>query len=243
MASTVDADRVREYNEENTPEFQAKLDRLAQMVRRSKYTVFFTGAGVSTSAGVGDYRGPSGAWTMRKIKQLETKCRTPDEEAELRKLKEELAREEKKATKKVDMLDAQPTLTHMAMATLIRLGLAHFVITTNLDGIHRKSGLQGHVNLCNLHGDIYVERCTACGYDFERNFHVRQDFLHVHDHKFGTCSRCGSKPPPHYTGTPGDLKMKESKWGGRMVGTRDTNCGTKVLCSCSLFCFLLFVYF
>jgi len=125
------------------------------------------------------------------------------------------------------MNDAQPTATHMAMSTLIRKKLAHFVITTNLDGIHRKSGLQGHKHLCNLHGDIYVERCTGCGYDFERNYHVRQDETHVHDHKIGTCGRCGSAPPKHYTGSPGGAKMKKSKWGGVMIGTRDEKCGTK----------------
>jgi NAD-dependent SIR2 family protein deacetylase len=115
----------------------------------------------------------------------------------------------------------------MAQATLIRLGIAHYVVTTNLDGIYRKTGLKAHTQLCCLHGDVYVERCTGCGYDFERNYHVRQDHVHVHDHKAGICERCGSAPPSHYKGTPGKLEMKKSKWGGRMVGTRDTNCGTK----------------
>jgi hypothetical protein len=32
MASTVDSTRVREFNEENDPFFQKKLDRLAKMV-------------------------------------------------------------------------------------------------------------------------------------------------------------------------------------------------------------------
>lgn len=132
MADTVDSTRVREFNEEDTPEFEEKINKLAEMVKASRYTVFFTGAGISTSAGVGDYRGPSGAWTQRKIKQLECKRRTPEEEEELKKLKLEAAREEKKATKKVSMNDAQPTATHMAMSTLIRVGKAHFVITTNL---------------------------------------------------------------------------------------------------------------
>ncbi|ELR25114.1 transcriptional regulator, Sir2 family protein [Acanthamoeba castellanii str. Neff] len=229
MASTVDSTRVREHSEENEPLFEEKLDRLAKMVRRSRYTVFFTGAGVSTSAGVGDYRGPEGAWTRRKIKQLEAlgPLRSVEDESELRKLKEEAARAEKKAKARVDMCDAQPTPSHMAMATLLRLGLAHYVITTNLDGIFRKAGLQAHEQLCCLHGDIYVERCTSCDYDFERNYHVRQPEVHVHDHKVGTCARCGSAPPAHYTGTPGNLKMQNGRWGGRMVGTRDRNCGTK----------------
>lgn len=53
MADTVDSKRVKEYDEENEPGFEDKLKKLAKMVKASKYTVFFTGAGVSTSAGVG----------------------------------------------------------------------------------------------------------------------------------------------------------------------------------------------
>jgi len=124
-------------------------------------------------------------------------------------------------------MDALPTPTHMTQATLIRLGIAHYIVTTNLDGIYRKAGLKGHSQLCCLHGDVYVERCTACGYDFERNYHVRQDSIHVHDHKVGVCDKCGSKPPSNYKGTPGNLQMKKSQWGGRMVGTNEKNCGTK----------------
>jgi NAD-dependent SIR2 family protein deacetylase len=227
MASTVDAERVREYNEEDTPVFAKKVKKLAKMVRESKYTVFYTGAGVSTSAGVADYRGPSGAWTQRKIIELQSKSpRSKEEDEELKLLLAEQAKEIQKAAKKVSIEAAQPTLTHMAMATMIRLGVAHYVVTTNLDGIFRKAGLRAHEQLCCLHGDIYVERCTACGYDFERNYHVRQAW-HVHDHKVGTCERCGSAPPKHYKGQPDGHKMKKSRWGGVMIGTRDKNCGTK----------------
>ena len=45
--------------------------------------------------------------------------------------------------------------------------------------------------------------------------------------QIANCTRCGSKTPKHYKGTPGDLKMKGGKWGGRMTGTRDVDCGTK----------------
>src|SRR5436190_914249 len=92
---------------------------------------------------------------------------------------------------------------------------AVFTVTSTLRGIHTSPFSQ------------LISRCTSCQYDFERNYHTRQDFLHVHDHSLGDCSRCGSKRPSHYKGTPGDLKMKSSKWGGIMVGTRDVNCGIK----------------
>ena len=48
-----------------------------------------------------------------------------------------------------------------------------------------------HRELCCLHGDIYVERCTACGYEFERNYHVRRASK-WHDHAVGTCTRCAT---------------------------------------------------
>lgn len=233
MASTVDAKRVQEFNEASDEALEVKLDQLADMVRRSKYTVFYTGAGMSTSAGIGDYRGPSGAWTQRRIKELQRlgSAASRDDAAELRKLLAEQSKEQTKAVAKVPMTDAQPTLSHMMQATLIRKGLAHFVVTTNLDGIYRKAGLQAHEDVCFLHGDVYTERCTACGYDFERNWHVRQSQTHVHDHSVGTCSRCGSKPPKNYTGQPKPGAKTGADADGfkdnRLVGTRDENVGTK----------------
>merc|ERR1719217_2059445 len=187
---------------------------------------------MSTSAGVGDYRGPSGAWTQRRIKELQRSgAASSSDKEELRKLLAEQSKEQEKAAKKVPITDARPTISHMMQATLIRKGLAHFVLTTNLDGIYRKSGLQAHEDVCFLHGDVYTERCTACGYDFERNWHVRQSQTHVHDHSVGTCSRCGSKPPKNYTGQPKPGAKTGADADGfkdnRLVGTRDENVGTK----------------
>ena len=229
MASTVDSKRVKEFVE--SPEvLEAKLDELADLMRASAYTVFYTGAGMSTSAGVSDYRGPSGAWTLRKINELEARGTGlgAAERAELAGLLREKAKETRKASIKVDLLDAQPTAAHMAQATLLRRGLAHYVVTTNLDGLYRKAGLAGRGELCCLHGDVYIERCTGCGHDFERNYEVRQaKLLHVHDHRVGgsaagagaaTCARCGSAPK---TTRLGKLSRTATTAQGR--GTKDTH--------------------
>ena len=97
---------------------------------------------MSTSAGVADYRGPAGAWTMKRIRQLEGQKKlsslSQSETSELERLLKEKKKKDKDEgeeekeqvqgpkvkQKKVGMMDAQPTNTHMAMSTLIRTGLA-----------------------------------------------------------------------------------------------------------------------
>merc|ERR1712031_138500 len=93
-------------------------------------------------------------------------------------------------------------------------------------------GLQAHDDIVFLHGDSYTERCTNCGYDFERNWHVRQGRkTHVHDHSIGTCSKCGSKPPQNYNGRPKPGAETGADGGGfrknGLIGTQDLGVGTK----------------
>lgn len=126
--------------------------------------------------------------------------------------------------------DKVPTFTHMAQVTLIKRGLAQYVVTTNLDGLYRKAGLQAHDEVCFLHGDTYTERCTRCRYDFERNYHVRNKGLHVHDHHVGCCAFCGSSVPGSYTGQAKHAKTGSSGAGfhdNLLVGVTDEDVGTK----------------
>jgi len=47
-------------------ELDRKAREVASLIASSTYAVAYTGAGISTSAGIGDYRGLHGAWTERK---------------------------------------------------------------------------------------------------------------------------------------------------------------------------------
>merc|ERR1712023_597210 len=112
MADTVDSRRVREFSE-SPEEFERKLDELTDLVRTSKNTVFFTGAGISTAAGIADYRGPTGKWTQQRVKKLATKgSLTQAEKSELELLLSE-AKKKKGGAGGGIVASANPTLGHM----------------------------------------------------------------------------------------------------------------------------------
>lgn len=56
--------------------FECKVDKLFRLIQQSEYTVVLTGAGISTSAGIPDFRGPSGIWTREQRDRERKKAKT-----------------------------------------------------------------------------------------------------------------------------------------------------------------------
>jgi len=120
----------------DSPEvLKQKISVLANWIKESKYTVFHTGAGISTSAGIPDFRGPKGVWTLEKKGE-----------------KPEIS---------LDFNDAKPTLTHMAIKSLITKGYAKYVVSQNIDGLHLKSGLNRQF-ISEVHGNMFAMKCNKC---------------------------------------------------------------------------------
>merc|ERR1719238_899637 len=120
MAATVDVARLAEF-QDSFDDLEEKVQQLAVLVRDSRYTVLFTGAGVSTAAGVADYRGPSGCWTRRRVQALEALASnaSAEEQAELRQLRAEADREVAKGeppAAKIPKEFVEPGFAHMAIA-------------------------------------------------------------------------------------------------------------------------------
>jgi NAD-dependent SIR2 family protein deacetylase len=143
----------------------AKITMLAEMVLASSHMTAFTGAGISTACGIPDYRsgfdtvlstGP-GCWEkLANKKKFEDKMK-----------KEALAKgqQPKKAMTKKDLGNsiqkAYPSKTHMALVELMEKSHLKYVISQNIDGLHRKSGIPPE-NISELHGNTNLEVCNQC---------------------------------------------------------------------------------
>jgi len=172
----VNLNEIKEI-EESAEELGKKAKELAKMIAESKHCIMFTGAGISTGAGIPDFRGPTGVWTM-KAKGLKPKAGVP-------------------------ITQALPTTCHMALVGLQNAGRLKFLVSQNIDGLHRRSGIDPKV-LSELHGNCYLEICWKCNAEYLRDFDVGGDgapgclecktrvphFCHCTGR---LCSKCGAK--------------------------------------------------
>ena len=78
---------------------------------------------------------------------------------------------------------AYPTKCHMALVELMEKGFLKHIISQNVDGLHRKSGIPAE-KLSEVHGNTNLEVCKKCGRGYMRDFRVR-NAQKVHDHKTG----------------------------------------------------------
>jgi len=122
-------------------QLKVKLEEFIKLFRESKHIVIHTGAGISTAAGIPDFRGPRGVWTL----------------------------EEKGLAPQMDTTfdDAKPSLTHMALVKLVEENLVQYIVSQNVDGLHIKSGLP-RSKISELHGNMFVEKCDRCGTEYVR---------------------------------------------------------------------------
>lgn len=151
--------------EESLDSIEDKASTLANLIKESKFTVIYTGAGISTSASIPDYRGPNGLWTqIRKTGTFSI-------------------------TKAHDLTTAEPTFTHMAIRELCKRRLVNHVVSQNCDGLHLRSGLpQSH--LSEIHGNMYIEVCPTCEKQYFRQADITTKTSRF-KHKTGRkCHKC-----------------------------------------------------
>jgi NAD-dependent deacetylase len=161
-----------------------------------------TGAGISADSGVPTFRGADGLWRNFRAEDLATPeafARDPRLVWEWYNWRRELI-----ATK-------SPNPAHYALADLERRLEQFWLITQNVDGLHRAAGSQ---KLSEIHGNIWKVRCTRCGL-MDENREVPITIL-------PSCAACGGLLRPHIV------------WFGESLATEDLNRSYEALGRCEL---------
>lgn len=124
----------------------------AQFIRESRNIVALTGAGISTAAGIPDFRGPNGLYVTRQydpdaVFDIDAFTRNPQPFYDF-------SRDFLKACH-----DIRPTLTHTFLAQLEAEGKLTALITQNIDPLHAQAGSK---NITFLHGNYWSSHCRSC---------------------------------------------------------------------------------
>ena len=118
-----------------------------------RHIVVLTGAGISTSAGIPDFRGPDGVWTKHP------------EQMSVYDIDAFLSSEEERIyswrwQKESPVWNAQPGTAHKSLVKLEKAGMLDLIATQNFDALHEKAGNSPGI-VVNLHGSIGTSHCCT----------------------------------------------------------------------------------
>jgi len=140
-------------------------EKLISCKASGKHVLVYTGAGISTSADISDYRGPEGVWTkLNKKEKLENGK---------------------------PLVKAVPTKTHMVLKQLLDEGFITHIVSQNCDGLHIRSGIPKE-KISELHGNMFAEYCGNCLLNPVYRVFDTTEFTGYRKHATGrSCPKCG----------------------------------------------------
>jgi NAD-dependent deacetylase len=161
---------------------QGDLERAAAMVSGSRQTVVVTGAGISTEAGIPDFRGPDGIYRklgeerVMNIINIEAFHKNPRQFYEFHR-------------QHFKHVDVEPSHAHRILALMEKQGLVRAVVTQNIDGLHEKASSK---NVIAVHGNAGRFLCTrpGCARVYDAGYVER--FTDI----VPTCETCGGVLKP-----------------------------------------------
>jgi len=157
------------------------VERLAELLGRSRRAVALTGAGVSVPSGIPDFRTPgTGLWAVVD----------PMEVAHISVFESDPERFWSYHRPRFQALgDKEPNRAHQALAELERRGLIEGVITQNIDRLHRAAGSE---NVIEVHGSIETSSCLECGTSYGLD-----EIDRIFDERgVAICRQCGGPVKP-----------------------------------------------
>ena len=124
---------------------------IAAGLKNSRYTVAFTGAGISAESGIPTYRGEGGLWTKYDPNLYASINHFLQDPSYYWNFFREIRYPMLKKVK--------PNTAHLALAKMEQVGQLRTVVTQNIDGLHQEAGSS---SVIELHGTTRVISCMEC---------------------------------------------------------------------------------
>jgi NAD-dependent deacetylase len=192
------------------------MEQAINLIRKSNRIVALSGAGISTEAGIPDFRGPGGMWEDSDLlQQLSASGFRRNPEGFYR----------ASVTLFSTIARAEPTSAHRLLVRLEQMGKLDAVVTQNIDGLHNAAG---SARVYELHGTFRTGHCTKCGARFDMS-----DFysgIESGQLRVPSCTPCGAPIKPDVVLFE-DL-LPEDAWQGAVEAVQ--NCDLMLVFGSSL---------
>lgn len=158
-----------------------KIDRMVELFKHSNNTVVVTGAGISTEAGIPDFRGENGVYTTlgenRVMKIINIDAFKRDPEGFYNFYRQYLM-----------FPPVEPGKAHYMLAQMESKGFVRAIVTQNIDNLHQKAGSK---RVIPVHGTADRFICTngKCRKVYDGEYVEKFENVPV-------CDKCGSVLKP-----------------------------------------------
>jgi NAD-dependent deacetylase len=147
------------------------LRRAASILGRARRIAVLTGAGISAESGVPTFRGAGGLWKGRRSIDMATQGAFDSDPRAVWEFYMWRIRA---------LADVAPNPGHEALVDLEARAEKFWLITQNVDGLHRAAGSR---NVIELHGTLATARCRRCSFS--------RPTKELSDDPLPTCPDCG----------------------------------------------------
>lgn len=163
-------------------DFDAKIQRFAELLAASPKIAALTGAGISTESGIPDFRSSTGIYqtTSEAVFSIDFFNENPGEFYRIF------------GPFYAQTVAAAPNAGHVALADLERLGKRVEIVTQNIDALHSAAGSS---SVWEIHGTLRTSSCVAC----ERSFEPSVFGAVVAAGQIPRCPECGGVLKPDVT--------------------------------------------
>jgi NAD-dependent deacetylase len=156
-----------------------EITEAARLLKKSRFTTAYTGAGISVESGIPSFRGEDGLWNKYDPEMLDMDYFLKHPEKSWKVIKEIF----------YDYFgQAKPNKAHLALAEMERRNLIARTITQNIDNLHQEAGSKV---VYEFHGNCQTLYCLSC------NTKYKAPEISL-DHLPPTCRQCGGILKPGF---------------------------------------------